>query len=310
MVGTDAAQAIQALIEVAHTSGSGVIATVAGGIVLLLGASGLFGQLKDALNTIWEIRPGPERGWRGTLLDHLLSIAMLLISGALLLALLALSAGISALSQWLGDALPGGVTVWRIANALASFGLLSVLCGLIYRVLPDVEIAWGDIGIGAVVTALLLTLGAFLIGLYLGVSNPQSAYGAAASLVAILIWVYYSAQVFFLGAEFTQVYANKYGSRIRLARKAVLAEEEAAARDERPPAVAPSLDSALQAGTLDRERRLAALKGAILGALGGGVLGAVGLLLGTGRRVERLTQKVEPPRRHRAKRSESGEREE
>jgi len=148
----------------------------------------------------------------GLIKGRFLSFAMVLGIGFLLLVSLILSAGLVALSNFLGDLIPNLITVLQIVNFIVSFGVITLLFAMIYRILPDVEIAWSDVFIGAVVTSLLFAIGKFLIGLYLGNSSVGSAYGAAGSLVIILIWVYYSAQILFFGAEFTRVYAEKYGS--------------------------------------------------------------------------------------------------
>ncbi len=196
-------------------SDSGFWATIISVVLLIVGASGLFVQLQDALNTVWNVVPKKDEGLRKLVRDRFLSFGMVLVIGFLLLVSLMLSAVLSAVSGMFGDVLPGFAWGWQLLNAAVSFGVITLLFGLIYKILPDAEISWGDIWIGAAMTALLFTIGKALIGLYLGNSSVASAYGAAGSFVVLLLWIYYSAQILLFGAEFTQVYANRFGSRIR-----------------------------------------------------------------------------------------------
>ena len=212
LVGQQSAELIQTMVESASKPKSGIIATVIAIVTILFGASGLFGQLQDALNTIWEVEPKPDRGILGLIKDRFLSFTMVLGIGFLLLVSLIISALLSALNSYLTDLLPGSIYVLQILNFVISFGVITLLFAMIYKILPDVKIAWSDVWIGAAVTSLLFALGKFLIGLYLGNSSAGSAYGAAGSLVILLLWIYYSAQILLFGAEFTQVYAKKYGS--------------------------------------------------------------------------------------------------
>ena len=212
LVGQEGAKLIETMIQSASKPTSGIIATAIAIATILFGASGLFGQLQDALNTIWEVKPKPERSILGMVKDRFLSFTMVLGIGFLLLVSLIISAVLSALNPYLTDLLPGSIYLIQILNVVISFGVITLLFAMIYKVLPDVKIAWGDVWIGAAVTSLLFTLGKFLIGLYLGNSSAGSAYGAAGSLVVLLLWVYYSAQILLFGAEFTQVYAKRRGS--------------------------------------------------------------------------------------------------
>lgn len=234
-VGRPAAEAIQAMIRRTHLSGGSWLATVVGVVTLLFGALGVFVQLQDALNTIWHVQAKAGRGVRGILADRLLSFVMVLGVGLLLLAALAASAVLSALRAYsdrllAGHNLPGGVYLWQGANALVSFLVITLLFALTYKVLPDVKLSWRDVGTGALVTAVLFTAGKFLIGLYLAKAGVSSAFGAAGSLVLVLVWVYYSAQVFLLGAEFTRVYADCCGRRIPVADNAEPVTPETRAR--------------------------------------------------------------------------------
>ncbi|MGL4620579.1 YihY/virulence factor BrkB family protein [Chroococcidiopsis sp.] len=214
LVGRDGAQFIETAIEGASKPKAGTIASLISIAVLLFGASGLFAQLQDSLNTIWEVQPKPGRGLIGILRDRFLSFTMVLGVGFLLLVSLVLSAGLSGLVNFLGSLLPGIGALLQLANFVLSFAVTTLLFGLIYKVLPDVKIAWSDVWSGAIVTSLLFSIGRFALGLYLGNNSFGSTYGAAGSVVIILVWVYYAAQILFFGAEFTQVYARRYGSRI------------------------------------------------------------------------------------------------
>lgn len=214
VMGPQGADAISTMLDNASRPGASLVATVIGVITLFLGASGVFGQLKGALNTVWGTKPRVETGIVATIKDKLLAVGMVLGIGLLLAATLVASTGLAALNRYFGDLLPGADILWQILNFAVTFGLITLLFGFIYKILPDAEIAWKDVWVGAAVTALLFVIGELLIGLYLAYGSPGSTYGAAGSLVALLVWVYYSAQVLFLGAEFTQVYARRYGSRI------------------------------------------------------------------------------------------------
>jgi len=215
LVGGQSAQAVEGIIASANKPSTGMLASVAALITLLLGASGVFGALQDGLNTIWEVESKPGRGILGLLKDRFLSLTMVLGFAFLLLVSLVLSAALSALSDFMGGVLPLPSFVLQALDVIVSFAVITLLFAAIYKVLPDVEIAWNDVWIGAVITSLLFTIGKVFIGIYLGRSSVASAYGAAGSLVVILIWVYYSTQILFFGAEFTQVYADAVGSRIK-----------------------------------------------------------------------------------------------
>lgn len=231
LVGKEAAEAIQAmLVTSSRKSAEGTIATLISVALLFFGASNIFTQLQDSLNTIWEVAPKPGRGIKGVIKDRILSFGMVLGIGFLLLVSLILSTILAALSKDLGV---GGM-IGSILNFFLSFGVITLLFALMFKFLPDVKITWGDVGIGAVITALLFTIGKTLISLYLSNSSVGSTYGAAGSLVVLLLWVNFSAQILFFGAEFTQVYANKYGSLIVPTKNAVLLTEEARAKQGIP----------------------------------------------------------------------------
>jgi membrane protein len=221
LIGVKGAALVEEMIAASRQESAGIAATALGIAVLLFGASGVFGQLQDALDTIWEVKPKPGRGWRGLVRDRFLSFTMVLGTGFLLLTSLTLSAVLTAVGTYLEGLLPFSEAWLQIMNLVGSFALVTFLFALIFKVVPDATIAWRDVWIGAALTSLLFSLGKFLIGLYLGKSSMASTFGAAASLAILLVWVYYSAQILFLGAEFTQVYARRHGSRIRPARGAV-----------------------------------------------------------------------------------------
>jgi membrane protein len=172
-------------------------------------------QLQDALNTAWDVEAQPSQGLLGTIRSRLLSFAIILVIGVLLLASVVINTVIAAVSTVLADLLPQGVQVTQGLNLLVTLGVTTVLFAIIYKVLPDAEIEWRDVGVGAVMTAALFLLGQVVVSRYLSYSSVASAYGVAGSVIVILLWVYYSAQIFLFGAEFTQVYATRHGSRIR-----------------------------------------------------------------------------------------------
>ena len=217
LIGSDAARSIEAIIQNARKPASGIIAGSAGILTLLLGAAGVFGQLQDALNVIWDVPPSPGRSVSAVLRDRFLSFALVLGSGFLLLVSLVVSAGLAALNDSIARLTPSSGQLLKVAYVLVSYAVITLLFAMIFKVLPDARIAWSDVWVGAAITSLLFAIGKLLIGLYLGKSAIMSTYGAAASIVIILVWVYYSAQVLFLGAEFTKVYANRFGSRISFA---------------------------------------------------------------------------------------------
>jgi membrane protein len=218
LLGTEGRQFVQGMIESASRPTTGVTATVIGAVTLLFGALGVFGELQNSLNTIWEVKPKPAKnlldGIKRFVIKRLLSFTMVLGIGFLLLASLVVSAMLSALGQYIGTRLPLADFWLQLLNFLISFLVITLLFGMIFKFLPEIKIAWKDVWLGAAVTSALFTLGKFLIGLYLGRSRVGTTFGAAGSLAILLIWIYYSAQILFFGAEFTQVYANKYGSRI------------------------------------------------------------------------------------------------
>lgn len=210
VVGDDGAKAIESMVEGANRPASSAWATVIGIIMLFVGAAGLFGQLQDALNTIWKVESKLGRGILGFIQDRFLSFTMVLGTAFLLLVSLVISAGLAALGSLFGEW--GASIAGQALNLVTSFAVITLLFAMIYRFLPDVRIAWRDVWFGAIFTSLLFSLGKALIGLYLGQTGTASAYGAAGSLAVLLIWLYYSAQIFLFGAELTRAYASRLGS--------------------------------------------------------------------------------------------------
>jgi membrane protein len=256
LVGHESAHAIEDFLKQVNAPQSGIIATAIGLATLLVGVWWIFGELQDALNTIWEVAPKPGRKTLQVLRVRLISFAMMLGVGFLLLVSLILSAALSALGTYLVGLLPDFEATLQVVNIVLSFGVITLLFAMIYKIVPDVVITWGDVWIGAAATALLYTIGKYLIGVYLGTSSTASAYGAAGSLVVILIWVYYSAQILFLGAEFTKVYAQRYGSRIVPAEIAVPVTEEARAQQGLPsPTTVMAAQVAGEPAVVPRSRR-------------------------------------------------------
>jgi membrane protein len=213
-IGSDGANLVQSLIKSVSQPTQGVIATLVSLATLLLGASSVFGELQSALNRIWRVPdPAQRSGLFNFLRGRVLSFGMVLGLGVVLLASLAFSAFLSAVGQWSNRWFSGWQTVLQAANFILSFTINAVIFAMIYKIMPRARIAWRDVGIGATVTALLLETSKLLIGLYLGRSGVGSSFGAAGSLVVFLMWVYLSAQIFLLGAEFTWVYSHQRGSR-------------------------------------------------------------------------------------------------
>jgi membrane protein len=215
LLGEEGANAIDQMLASARQPDKGLIASIVGVMLLVFAASGVFGELQTGLNVIWSAEPAKGAGLWGTIRNRFLSVAMVLGTGFLLLVSLVLSALLSVLGAWFGDLIPGPDLLLQVANQGISFVVITLLFAMIFKFLPDVEIRWRDVWIGAAVTALLFSIGKFAIGFYLGHAAVGSAYGAAGSLVAVLVWVYYSAQILYAGAEFTQVYARTFASRIR-----------------------------------------------------------------------------------------------
>jgi len=213
LIGDKGAGTIEAAVNSANQTGGGTFAVIAGIITLLLGATTVFGELQSDLDRIWDT-PKPEHaGVWGLIRSRLLSFGMVLGIGFLLLVSLVLSAALSAIGKFWSGWFPGWEIVLQIVNFVVSFVVVTGLFAMIYKFLPRCDIGWSDVWVGAAVTSLLFSIGKLLIGLYLGKSSVASSFGAAGSLVIVLLWVYYSAQIFLLGAEFTRTYSYRHGSR-------------------------------------------------------------------------------------------------
>jgi membrane protein len=213
-MGRQSAELLQTAVQNASGKLSGTLATLVGIVALVVTASGVFTEMQQTLNVIW--RAAPRRSTVSALLrSRATSLGLVAALGFLLLVSLVISAILTALSNYINAVLPAGHLILQILNFLASFVLITILFAAIYRVVPDRRIEWRDVIVGAVATSFLFTIGKFLIGLYLGSSTVASSYGAAGGLIIALLWVYYSAQIFLFGAEFTKVYAHHHGSRAR-----------------------------------------------------------------------------------------------
>jgi membrane protein len=222
LMGASAAQAVETMLRAARQTTGGWVATILGILLLVYASTNVFAELQDSMNTIWEVKSRPGKLWWQILRDRMVSFVMVLGIAFLLMVSLVLSAGLSALSRYIA----GGSEVWQMINFALALVIFTVLFGLIFKYLPDVKIRWRDVIIGAVFTSVLFNFGKFLIGRYLGRESISSVYGAAGSLAILLLWVYYSAQILYIGAEFTQVYARRHGERIEPERDAIPISEE------------------------------------------------------------------------------------
>ncbi len=227
VVGPETAEQVGTMIDSASErarAGGGLLVTVLGGVALIFGATGAFAQLQAALNKAWQVAPDPAQGGiKNFAFKRLISFGMILATGFLLLVSMALSAIVTALGSSIADMLPISLASWvpRLFDLTVSLAVITFLFAALFKILPDAEIRWRDVWAGAIVTAILFVLGKFGIGLYLGQSDPGSAYGAAGSLAIVLIWIYFSSMMLLLGAEFTQVWARRYGKRIQPSKGAV-----------------------------------------------------------------------------------------
>ena len=226
LVGQQGAEAIETAIANANQPKLSSVASIISIVVLFVGASGVFAQLQTALNTVWNVEAKPNAGIWEFIRKRLLSFGMVLSIGFLLLVSLMISTALAAISNLDISLFSDFALLWRILNFVISFSLITLLFALIYKYLPDVRIRWKDVWVGATITALLFIFGKYLIGLYLGKSSLGSAYGAAGSLIVFLAWVFYSAQILLFGAELTQVYTRRYGSKIRPNSHAVMIDSD------------------------------------------------------------------------------------
>ncbi len=225
VVGERGAEAVDEVIENANRPGTDTISMIVGVATLLFGATTVFAQLQAALNQIWGVEARPGNAVWGFLKDRLLSLAMIFGIGFLLLVSLVVSAVIAGMQNYINTRLPGGGILTQALNLLISIGVITVLIALVFKYLPDAKIAWRDVWVGAFITTVLFSIGKLGIGLYLGQASVGSSYGAAGSLVILLVWVYYASLIFFFGAEITRTYADRVGEQVR-------PSAHAAARDD------------------------------------------------------------------------------
>ncbi len=221
-----AVQLVQNIAQKSAQPGKSALATIIGIVLALFGASGVFGQLQDALNTIWGVKAKPGLGIWEFLRTRFLSFAMVAGVCFLLLVSLAIEALLKGFSHFIQAALPGGLSIAISIYLIFDFAVIATLFAMIFKILPDVKTRWNDVWIGAVMTAVFFSVGKWALGLYLGSGTAASAYGAASSLITLLLWVYYSSQILLFGAEFTQVYAKEFGSPIKPNKYAVQIEHQ------------------------------------------------------------------------------------
>ncbi len=243
LVGSKAAEGIEGMVQSANKPANSVVAGIMGTVTLLLGASGIFGELKDALNTIWKVKAKPGQGVMKYVRERLLSFGMVLVIGFIMLVSLTLTTALAGLTAYLGSAFPFSKTLVAIFGFALSYGVATLLFAAIFKILPDAKVRWREVWIGAAVTGLLFEIGKFLLGFYLGRESTASAYGAATSAVLLLLWVYYASLILLFGAEFTQVYAQATGSRIEPAANAEPVTAESRAQQGLEPQAAARSDT-------------------------------------------------------------------
>jgi membrane protein len=215
MIGGDTARDIEQIIANASQAKASTLASILGIATLLFGATGVFYQLQQILNKMWEVKPQPKQKFLKLIKDRVFSFGLILVVGFLLLVSLVLSATLSAFSDWVGRHISESLIVlFKILDFIVSLGVIMLLFAAIYKFLPDAKIQWRDVWIGALVTAILFVIAKFALGLYFGKSNPGSTYGAAGTIILIMLWTTYSGMILLFGAEFTQVYANRYGKKV------------------------------------------------------------------------------------------------
>jgi membrane protein len=213
LMGADTARTVIEISQL-QSIGEGPMAGFLGAFLLVFGATGVFAELQDAMNTIWGVQPKPGRGFMDIVKDRFMSFTMILGIAFLLLISMILTTLVEVLGSALAAGMPGGKVIGHTLEIAASFAVVTLLFALMFKILPDVKIAWNDVWIGAAATSVLFTIGKLLIGLYLAKGGVATPYGAAGSVVIMIVWVYYSSQILFLGAEFTKVYAHEHGSRV------------------------------------------------------------------------------------------------
>jgi len=284
LMGAEAAKGIQDLLSSVSKPSTGIVGTVLGVVVLLIGATTVFGELQDALDRIWR---APARATSNGLVTlvrtRLLSFGMILGIAFLLMVSLVAGAGIAALGKWWSGWFVGWELLAQIINIVVGFFMTTTVFALIYKLMPRVKVSWGDVWVGAAVTALLFTAGRFLISLYIGKTGVASGFGAAGSVAVVFVWVYYSAQIFLVGAEFTWVYAQRFGSRRHHAERTAEKARNAPPTPERSTSGAPAVvgalphrESVLEAKRPSRRQRRSPV---LVAALAGAVMGAAAVLM-------------------------------
>jgi membrane protein len=222
MIGGNTAKDVEAIIEVSSKSEGTTLASILAAATLLFGATGVFYQTQQILNKMWEVKPQPKQKFVKLVRDRVFSFGLIIVVGFLLLVSLVLSAGLTAISDWISAHVSEAfVTVFRVIDILVSIGIVTLLFAAMYKFLPDAKIRWKDVWIGALVTSILFVIAKFALGLYFGNTDPGSAYGAAGSVILIMLWVTYAGMILLFGAEFTKVYANRYGHKVEPAKGAV-----------------------------------------------------------------------------------------
>ena len=216
MVGGDTAKDVESIVDKASQGKETIVASILGVATLLFGATGVFYQLQQILNKMWEVKPKPKQKFLKLVRDRVFSFGLILVVGFLLLVSLVISAGLSALSNWVSGYISESLNIlFKLADFLVSLGVVTLLFASIYKFLPDAKIAWRDVWVGALLTSVLFVIAKFALGLYFGKSDPGSTYGAAGSIILIMLWVSYAGMILLFGAEFTQVYANQYGKKVQ-----------------------------------------------------------------------------------------------
>jgi membrane protein len=222
-MGEETAQQIEEIVAKASETKASILASIIGVVTLIVGATGVFAQLQKSLNLIWEVQAKPKKAWLKSLKDRLFSFGLILSIGFLLLVSLLMSAGLSAFSDWIKAYLPDFMMfIFRVLSFALSFAVITVLFTLMFKILPDVKIKWRNVWIGAMITTLLFIAGKFALGLYFGKANPGSTYGAAGSIILVMLWVNYSSMIVFFGAEYTKQMSLHRGEKIEPKKDAVV----------------------------------------------------------------------------------------
>lgn len=239
LIGTEGGKVVESMLASASKPSSGVVAAIAGTVTLLFGASGVFGELQDSLNTIWGVEPKNDRGFWGTVKDRFFSFTMVLGLAFLFLISLVVSTALTAVQAAAANVIPGPDIVLSIVNLVLTTAVISSVFAAMFKFLPDADVTWRSVWVGAVVTAVLFMIGKYAIGLYLGKSNLASTYGAASSVIILLVWIYYAAQILIFGAEFTQAYATSIGD-FRVPQKGAVTTKSESKREVQDPHLEPA----------------------------------------------------------------------